>query len=87
LTTVVWMGRDDATPMRRITGGIAPAELWHNYMRIALKRLPVQAIPAGPAPPAPLPIPVSDPNPPLQSAPAPTAATDPVTALLGSKSD
>jgi penicillin-binding protein 1A len=87
LTTVVWMGRDDATPMRRITGGIAPAELWHNYMRIALKRLPVQAIPPGPAPPAPPPIPASDPNPPLQPAPAPasTAAIDPVTALLGAK--
>ncbi|MDB5458895.1 MAG: penicillin-binding protein family, partial [Caulobacteraceae bacterium] len=57
LTTVVWMGRDDAQPMRRITGGIAPAELWHDYMRIALKRLPTGAIPPG-APAEVLPIPV-----------------------------
>ncbi len=71
LTTVVWMGRDDATPMRRITGGIAPAELWREYMRIALKRLPVQAIPPGAPPPAPQPIPVVDP-----------ATADPVAALL-----
>jgi penicillin-binding protein 1A len=63
LTTVVWMGRDDNTPMRRITGGIAPAELWHDYMRIALKKLPSASIPAGPpvAAPAPATIPVSAP--------------------------
>ncbi len=51
LTTVVWMGRDDDKPMRRITGGIAPAQLWHDYMRVALKRLPVQSIPQGPPAP------------------------------------
>ena len=65
LTTVVWMGRDDATPMRRITGGIAPAELWHNTMRAILKKLPSAAIPAGPpaAQPDPLaPIPVVAPG-------------------------
>jgi penicillin-binding protein 1A len=57
------MGRDDNTPMRRITGGIAPAELWHDYMRIALKKLPSASIPAGPpvAAPAPATIPVSAP--------------------------
>jgi penicillin-binding protein 1A len=79
LTTVVWMGRDDNTPMRKITGGIAPAELWHDYMKIALKKLPSAPIPAGP--PAPVPeattIPVSAPI--VGSAPA-----DDVTSLLGS---
>ena len=58
-TTVVWMGRDDAAPMQRITGGGAPAELWRGFMSVALKRVPTQAIPAGPAaplisPPAPV---------------------------------
>jgi penicillin-binding protein 1A len=81
LTTVVWMGRDDATPMRRITGGIAPAELWHNYMRVALKKLPNAPIPAGPQPAPPVdslaPIPVADPADP------PGAAPDAVTDLLG----
>ena len=79
LTTVVWMGRDDDTPMRRITGGIAPAELWHNYMRVALKKLPSAAIPAGPPAPQadPLsPIPVSDPG------LAPGVVPDDVTTLL-----
>jgi penicillin-binding protein 1A len=70
LTTVVWMGRDDNTPMRRITGGIAPAELWHDYMKVALKKLPSAPIPAGPpvAPPEPTAIPVSAPG----LAPVPT---------------
>jgi penicillin-binding protein 1A len=70
LTTVVWMGRDDNTPMRRITGGIAPAQLWHDYMKIALKKLPSAPIPSGPPPAPPLPetIPVSAPG--AQPAPA-----------------
>jgi penicillin-binding protein 1A len=51
LTTVVWMGRDDNTSMRGITGGSAPAELWRAYMRTALARLPHSAIPPGPAAP------------------------------------
>jgi penicillin-binding protein 1A len=78
LTTVVWMGRDDNRPMRRITGGIAPAELWHDYMRIALKKLPSARIPAGPpvAAPEPATIPVSAPA--AQPAPA-----DDVSTLLG----
>ena len=48
ITTVVWVGRDDNTPMRGITGGLAPAEFWKTYMRVALKRTPVTPIPAGP---------------------------------------
>jgi penicillin-binding protein 1A len=51
-----WLGRDDAKPMRRITGGSAPAELWRGYMASALKRQPKMAIPAGP--PAPVAQPV-----------------------------
>jgi len=52
LTAVVWMGRDDGAPMRKVTGGGAPTELWRSFMTVALKRLPVQAIPPGPPPPA-----------------------------------
>ncbi len=74
------MGRDDNTPMRRITGGIAPAELWHDYMKVALKKLPSAPIPAGPpvAPPVAVTIPVSGPG----IAPAP-AAPDDISTLLG----
>ena len=47
-----WMGRDDARPMGRITGGGAPAGLWREVMGVALRRMPRQAI--LPGPPAPV---------------------------------
>ncbi|MDR3508542.1 MAG: PBP1A family penicillin-binding protein [Caulobacteraceae bacterium] len=57
VTTVVWLGRDDATPMVRVTGGGAPAELWRGYMLAALPRMKAGPIPAGPpAPVAPPPV-------------------------------
>lgn len=50
--TAVWVGRDDNTPMRRVTGGSTPNEIWRSFMAAVLPRLKVQAIPAGPdAPP------------------------------------
>ena len=49
-TTVVWMGNDSGAPMKRITGGSAPAELWKGFMTTALKRVPAQPIPLGPPP-------------------------------------
>ncbi|HSV03346.1 MAG TPA: PBP1A family penicillin-binding protein [Phenylobacterium sp.] len=82
-TTVVWMGRDDNRPMRRITGGMAPAEMWRAYMVRALKRVPAKPIPPGPPPPAPpldnTVIPASAPGAPANpAAPAPTAVAAPV---------
>ena len=56
VTTVVWMGRDDNAPMGKITGGGAPAELWRGVMGVAIKRLPVTAIPAGTPAPAVVPV-------------------------------
>ena len=47
-TTVVWMGNDSGAPMKRVTGGGAPAELWRGFMTTALKRGPAVAIPYGP---------------------------------------
>ena len=50
--TAVWVGKDDDTPMRRVTGGGAPAEIWRTFMLAALPRVQAQAIPRGPdAPP------------------------------------
>ena len=62
-TTAVWVGRDDNTPMRKVTGGAAPAEIWRAFMSAALPRLRVAAIPGGPNPPAAAPVsddPVAD---------------------------
>ena len=49
--TAVWTGRDDNTPMKKVTGGGVPAGLWRAFMAQALPRLNVSAIPGGPAPP------------------------------------
>jgi penicillin-binding protein 1A len=45
--TAVWVGKDDNKPMRRVTGGNAPAAIWRDYMTAALPRLKVQPIPGG----------------------------------------
>jgi len=45
--TAVWVGKDDNKPMKRVTGGSAPAGIWKDYMTAALPRLKVQPIPGG----------------------------------------
>jgi penicillin-binding protein 1A len=49
--TAVWVGKDDNSAMRGVTGGAAPAAIWRGFMEAALPRLNVQAIPNGPAVP------------------------------------
>jgi len=46
-TAAVWLGKDNNTPMSKVTGGGAPAEIWHNFMAAALPRLAAQPIPGG----------------------------------------
>ncbi|QUD90662.1 PBP1A family penicillin-binding protein [Phenylobacterium montanum] len=53
-TTVVWVGRDDSTPMIRVAGAGAPSEIWRGFMGAALPRVRPTAIPPGPPPPAPV---------------------------------
>jgi penicillin-binding protein 1A len=72
----VWMGRDDNQPMRRITGGIAPAQMWKSYMTVALKRIPTMTIPAGQIPPPPPPPPLDETEV-AQTPPANVAAAGP----------
>jgi len=33
----VWVGNDDNTPMSRVTGGTIPAQIWHDFMEVALE--------------------------------------------------
>ncbi|CAN7640571.1 penicillin-binding protein 1A [Phenylobacterium sp. LjRoot225] len=58
--TAVWVGRDDNTPMKRVTGGGAPAGIWHDYMAATLPRLQATPIP-GSELPSPEPLPGQDP--------------------------
>jgi penicillin-binding protein 1A len=48
--TAVWVGRDDNTPMKRVTGGGAPAEIWRAFMAPVLPHLQAEPIPGGAAP-------------------------------------
>jgi penicillin-binding protein 1A len=45
LVTGVWVGNDDNSPMKAVTGGGLPARLWQAYMREALKDEPVRPLP------------------------------------------
>ena len=49
--TAVWVGKDDNSPMRGVTGGSSPAAIWRGFMEAALPRLNAPAIPNGPAMP------------------------------------
>ena len=40
LTTAVWVGNDDNAPMRRVVGGMVPAQIWAAFMRPAMAPLP-----------------------------------------------
>lgn len=40
LVVSVWGGNDDFTPMKGVTGGSLPAQIWHKFMREAIKTDP-----------------------------------------------
>lgn len=42
LTTGVWMGRDDARPVKGLQGGTAPARAFAAFMRVAVAKRPVE---------------------------------------------
>lgn len=76
--TGVWMGYDDNTPLKGVTGGGLPAEIWHEVMVRVLQDMP----------PKPLPLIVPEPRLPPgangtgQPVPAAPPANDPVTKVL-----
>jgi penicillin-binding protein 1A len=37
LVTGVWVGNDDFTPMKKVTGGAIPAQIWSGFMQASLK--------------------------------------------------
>lgn len=43
--TGVWVGNDDGTPMRAVTGGSLPAAIWKSAMTVAQKDLPAEPVP------------------------------------------
>src|SRR5208282_2921161 len=46
----VWMGNDDYSPTKRMTGGTLPAMTWHNIMAYAHQGIELRPLPGLPAP-------------------------------------
>ena len=40
ITTGVWVGNDNFQAMRKVTGGLIPAQIWHDFMVVALRDAP-----------------------------------------------
>ena len=49
LVTGVWLGNDDGTPTKKVTGGALPVEIWSRFMRGAHQGVPVAGLPGPPA--------------------------------------
>jgi penicillin-binding protein 1A len=45
LVTGVWLGNDDGSPTKKVTGGGMPVEIWSRFMREAHQGVPVAALP------------------------------------------
>lgn len=45
LVTGVWLGNDNSTPMKKVSGGSFPATLWKDFMQDALRGTPVRRLP------------------------------------------
>jgi penicillin-binding protein 1A len=45
LVAGVWLGNDDNSPMKRVTGGTLPAKTWQKFMAAAIQGLPSKPLP------------------------------------------
>ena len=45
MTTGIWMGNDDNSPMNEVTGGLLPADVWKEFMTAAHKDLSREDLP------------------------------------------
>ncbi len=45
LVTGVWLGNDDGSPTKKVTGGSLPVEIWSRFMRDAHQGVPVAGLP------------------------------------------
>jgi penicillin-binding protein 1A len=52
----VWMGNDDYSPTKRMTGGTLPAIIWHNIMTYAHQDVELRQMPGMPVPQHPPPV-------------------------------
>jgi penicillin-binding protein 1A len=45
LVTGVWLGNDDSSPTRKMTGGGLPVEIWSRVMKVAHQGVAIAALP------------------------------------------
>jgi penicillin-binding protein 1A len=45
LVAGVWLGNDDSSPTRKMTGGGLPVEIWSRFMKVAHRGMPVAELP------------------------------------------
>ncbi len=50
LVTSVWVGNDDNSPTKHVTGGSLPVEIWSEFMRAAHQGVPVVSLPVDSGP-------------------------------------
>ena len=63
LVAGVWLGNDDSSATKKVSGGNLPVEIWSRFMKEALKGAPVASLPGGawrPATLQPPPVPPAD---------------------------
>ena len=48
LIATVWVGNDDNSPMKKVSGSGLPAQIWRSFMGDAMKGKPVKALPEPP---------------------------------------
>jgi penicillin-binding protein 1A len=61
LVAGVWLGNDDNSPTKRVSGGNLPVEVWSRFMKAAHQGVPVAELPSGTWRPAALPIDLAQP--------------------------
>jgi penicillin-binding protein 1A len=47
LVAGVWLGNDDSSPTKRVSGGNLPSEVWQSFMKVALKDQSPVPLPGG----------------------------------------
>jgi len=47
LTAGVWLGNDDNSPTKKVSGGNLPVEIWSRFMKAALEGTPPAPLPSG----------------------------------------
>jgi penicillin-binding protein 1A len=48
LVAGVWLGNDDGTPTKKMSGSSLPVEVWSRFMKSALQGAPVATLPGSP---------------------------------------